>query len=330
MSPELKKLLEKFNLDNYADCENLTLADWYTQIQFRELVGTHLLPFTKAIPELLKCPLRPEGLYTDLSHDPPDKKPGLEEIPSWMISNLELMPEMEVDAHKYPSLIRMLRLQVDMKQMIKVNFLANDEQIFKEFKQYIKAKRETIGKFFPEKQKRSWIDYKILPYIDICLMAMSIENPSVNKSIETPSPLITMENVRKNISYQEIAYLLFKEEIDNNRKLLDGQRIRLTCKPAVQKIIHPVYISMLRHHALIQKETHFIKGYDSIWMQYDEYEELCRGARHWTEFFKKDERIANWKKTKFLEKLGTTDWDKYMEPVIDDFMHKVKPKDAKN
>ena len=61
MSPELTKLLENFNLDNYADLEYLTLSDWYTQFQFRAMVGTYELPFSKAIPELLKCPLRPNG-----------------------------------------------------------------------------------------------------------------------------------------------------------------------------------------------------------------------------------------------------------------------------
>ena len=66
MSPELTKLLENFNLDNYANLEQLTLADWYTQFIYRLLVGSDYLSYEKAIPQLLNSPLRPQGLFTSL------------------------------------------------------------------------------------------------------------------------------------------------------------------------------------------------------------------------------------------------------------------------
>ena len=80
MTPELKKLLENFNLDNYADCENLTLADWCTQFKFRELIGGFWLQFSEVIPELLKCPLRPEGFFTKVNPIAQMREPVIEQL----------------------------------------------------------------------------------------------------------------------------------------------------------------------------------------------------------------------------------------------------------
>jgi hypothetical protein len=271
MSPELKKLLENFDLDRYADCENLTFADWYTQLSFREIVGTYSLSFQEAIPELLRCPLRPEGLYTRLAKEPSEIKSGIEEI-SRNFSERELSLSNLQRTHSL-SPVRFKSIQ----QAVFLNLDATDDQIVTEVKQYLKNKRSEIGKFFPEKNRESWIEYKILAYIDICLLAMSIE-ASFTENSDQQSPLLKMENVHNHITYQEIAYLLFKDEIDSNPKLLDGQRIRLTCKSITQKIIQPYYLSMLRHHALDRKESHFIKGHDSIWVTYSEFEEQYRKA----------------------------------------------------
>lgn len=146
-------------------------------------------------------------------------------------------------------------------------------------------------------------------------MAMSIENPSINKSTETPSPLLTMENVRKNISHQEIAYILFKDEIDKNPKLIDGQRIRLTCKPAVQKILQPHFLNILRCHAINSKEARFIDGYDSTWMEYYEFEEYCHDDQEVLESVE-DEQCEKSSDRDEFEKFYYGDLEEYLDLTI--------------
>ena len=256
MTPELRKLLQNFNLDNYADCENLTLADWYTQFKFRELVASNFLPYSKAIPELLTRPLRPVADMTNLDYDPDDRLRGVEEVP------LEIMRDI-VEAAETSESINLPEPPPAEKSIIfQINDALDDKQIKSDFNELLKERRKLTGKFSPNKDIKKWIDFKILPYIDLCLIAMSIGHS--DKKPYLRSPLFKMKNVDKHITYSEIAFLLFKDEIENKQSLVDGQRVRLTMRPMVYKVLQPKYLQIIGCHAVEMGETRFIKGEDSI------------------------------------------------------------------
>jgi hypothetical protein len=267
MTPELKKLLENFNLDNYADCENLTLADWYTQFRYRLLVGSEYLSFEQAIPKLLKCPLRPQGLFTSLSsaHELSFFPEYQEEYPEkingifWLTGR-----RMEEYIKKFRIYTGITGSPPPDPPVIELNLAADDKQIIKELKQHLKCLRantEGTGNFSVDTNKQSWIEHKILPYIDICLMAISIDPPTAKAALAQPK----IENVNGQITYKEIAYCLFKEEMEQKQMLVDSQKIRTTCKPIMQKVLDSHYLSRIRANAINRKEAHYIQGYDETW-----------------------------------------------------------------
>lgn len=291
MSPELKKLLENFNLDNYADCENLTLADWFTQLQFRTMVGSNELPFFKAIPELLKCPLRPVGGFTNLEYDSDDRLLGVEEVPIWKMKSIieDVETSNEMDLPELPP--------AEQSIIFQINDEVDDNQIKADFNQLLKERRKITNKFSPNKDIEHWIEFKILPYIDLCLIAMSIGHPDDSPFMR--SPLHKMNNVKKHITHQEIVFILFEEAINKNRKLLDAQRIK-TCLKTVRKIIQPNYLRMIGCRAADLRETHYIKGLDSLVSEYDA-ERVIKYFSGQIEFADKNDKesaylIERWKK----------------------------------
>ena len=64
-----------------------------------------------------------------------------------------------------------------------------------------------------------------------------------------------------------IAFILFKDDIEENPKLIDAQRIK-TCFKTVRKTIQPNYLRMLGCRAADMGETHSIKGLDSLVSEY--------------------------------------------------------------
>jgi len=291
MSPELTKLLENFNLDNYANLEKLTLADWYTQFQFRAMVGTYELPFSKAIPELLKCPLRPVGGFTNLEYDPDDRLMGVEEVSIWRMKSIveDAETAKEINLTEPPIAEQTLIFQI--------NDEVDDGQIKSDFNQLLKERRKATGKFSHTVQIEHWIDFKILQFIDICLIAMSIDHPDDRPYMR--SPLFKMNNVDKHITHQEIAYILFKDDIEENPKLIDAQRIK-TCFKTVRKTIQPNYLRMLGCRAADMGETHSIKGLDSLVSEYG-FEQVNNYLQGKIDFVDKDDKdsaylIDTWKK----------------------------------
>ena len=266
MSPELTKLLETFNLDNYANLEQLTLADWYTQFIYRLLVGSDYLSYEKAIPQLLNSPLRPQGLFTSLvdardltiaedENDYPDEIDGIRLVGIKRMEHLLLKFRLLEFSNKFIPL---------GNPVFEVNLSVDNDQIIKEFKQYLKALRvdkKGTGNLSIDGNKKSWIKHKILPYIDICLMALSLDKTC------TKSPLgqLNLESVNDHIGYKELSYFLFEEEIINKEIQVDGQKIRTTCRPIAESILDPHYLGRIRSNAINRKETHFIKGYDKTW-----------------------------------------------------------------
>jgi len=292
MSPELTKLLENFNLDNYANLEQLTLADWYTQFEFRESIGKYHLPFSVAIPELLKCPLRPNGgLYAKTRN----RLLGVQKLTKkdiQTIAELSAIAE-EIGLPETPP--------EDEPIIFKINEMVDDKQIKAEFNRLLKERRKTTDTFSQKKSINRWINFKILQFIDICLIAMSIDNSDDKPFMR--SPLFKMKNVSKHITHQEIAFILFKDDIEENLNLIDAQRIK-TCKKTVTKVLQPSYLDMLYYRTATMKIPHFIQGMDRLIHKYCDNERIDSYVKGQTEFADKDDResaylIAEWTREAF-------------------------------
>lgn len=287
MSPELKKLLENYNLDNYADLEYLTLADWYTQFGFRESIGKYHLPFSVAIPELLKCPLRPNGgLYVK----PDTKLLGVQKLTK---KDIQIIAEQSAIAEE----IGLPELPPEDEPIIfKIDEMVDDKKIKAEFNRLLKERRKTTDTFSQKKSINHWINFKILQFIDICLIAMSIDNSDDKPFMR--SPLFKMKNVSKHITHQEIAFILFKDDIEENLNLIDAQRIK-TCKKTVTKVLQPSYLNMLYYWTATMKTPHFIQGMDRLILEYCDDERVDSYVKGQTEFADKDDKesaylIAEW------------------------------------
>jgi hypothetical protein len=292
MSPELTKLLENYNLDNYADLEYLTLADWYTQFEFRESIGKYHLPFSVVIPELLKCPLRPNGgLYAK----PDNRLLGVQKLTK---KDIQIIAERSAIAEE----ISLPELPPEEQPIIfEINDVVDDKQIKAEFNRLLKERRKTKDTFSQKKSINHWINFKILQFIDICLIAMSIDNSDDKPFMR--SPLFKMKNVSKHITHQEIAFILFKDDIEENLNLIDAQRIK-TCKKTVTKVLQPSYLDMLYYRTATMKIPHFIQGMDRLIHKYCDNERIDSYVKGQTEFADKDDResaylIAEWTREAF-------------------------------
>ncbi|MEI6706235.1 MAG: DUF6387 family protein [Methylococcales bacterium] len=246
-----------FNLENYAELEKLDLKGWYRQLFMRWYFKKLIIPEYKCefvatiLPVIKKLPIWLDGIKTT-----PIIKKG---IFRWHLWEDELiypfdthsvtstdtrtffefheLYDFKTTSEHHEIINKPLNLTLKDKDLyhssmhyVTVDLSATDEQIMKDFKHWLTEYRkftdiESNKNKFSDKHLSKWIAHRILPYIDLMLIA---------------------EFEGKNITKTNIANIIFSDEFEKD---IEGK---------LKKVTIPTAHWLLRESTLasIEKQIH--------------------------------------------------------------------------
>jgi hypothetical protein len=262
IAPNLFRYLsENFNLKKYEKSNELSIVDWFNELSarndslalFDELDDSDMCSairnsFLSSLPYLR--PLGPKRSFrpTQLSSAIEDLK--LFEINTQLNEKLEREQLISILSGDWQAVrlqpIRFSRdytvLAMDRRYpdkrlpAITVDLRASDEDLILEFKNWLYEKRKSqkdIGfreKMFGEKEFSDWIKNRILPYLDLTIIAKA-------KGIKITNALM--------------GNLLFPDDIEVDV----AEKVRKTVKPMAKKVMSIAFLDALQFAAFIQTKN---------------------------------------------------------------------------
>lgn len=191
-----------FDLKKYDKLNELDLCQWARLLSLRGCLYEGML--TDRLPDIKENPISADFDLLEL-----DEKSTV----------------YSVDPFRIP-----LYLNNSMQELVMVNLLATDEQVMRDFQywltEYRKAKRhkyEARKKNFTNKDVSEWIEYRVLPYMDLMIVA-KLEG--------------------KTITNFKAGTLLFPDNVDID--VDPTERVRRTIKPKARLLLKYSALTAIR------------------------------------------------------------------------------------